>query len=144
MKRWKGLHKTLFRSKEPAAPSFNGPGAPYHQSYIHRQPGRDGGANQWAWNTLALPTFPPAGLGCPNGLDDPALPGEQVIRAGQIVPFPNPPANVIQGAVLYMLGDPGFSAGQFVLQPLTDTSPAHGFAPDYGTGSEEPGMGVAA
>lgn len=138
MKKWRWGFKTYYRAKEPAAPQFNGPGQPYHASYIHRDlPGA--GANQWAWNRLALPTYSPGGLGAPNGLTDPALRGDGgTTEAGQLLPLPDTDLifNVAQGAVLYMLGDPGTPAGQFVLQPLTNTSEAD---PAFAIGFGSPG-----
>jgi hypothetical protein len=115
-------HKTLH--KKLGASQHSGSGVPYHQAYGYRSlPGA--GANQWAWLTQLLPTYPAAGLGVPNGANDPALPEETVINGGQIVHSPSGIVmSAIQGAVLYALGDPGILTGQFVLQPLTDTSPA--------------------
>lgn len=118
-------HKTLHGDAIAFRPPQNGVGMPYHAAYSwHELPGA--GANQWSWDRLALPMYSPAGLGIPNGGRDPAELEEIVVNAGQIVHTPSmePVGAVTQGAVLYMLGDPGTPAGFFAMQPLTNTSPA--------------------
>ena len=112
---------------------FSKPGAPYHDVYQYR-PLPGAGANQYARETELLPTYPPAGLGVPNGGGDWNCPREHVINGGQIVGTPSGPVlNAVQGAPLYLLGDPGTQAGQFMLQPLTNTNPSSaafaGFGP---------------
>ena len=125
MRLMKRGHKSHRNAVGATASQFNGVGAPYHEAYTwHPLP--DSGANQWSWDRLALPTYSPGGLGCPNGLASDLIDGFQPANAGQIVFAPSsaPVANAVQGATLYMLGDPGTPAGYFVMQPLTDTSPA--------------------
>lgn len=125
-KKTKHGNKTLHYGLD--ASQHNGIGVPWHAAYGYRSlPGS--GANQWAWLTELLPTYPPAGLGIPNGAKDPAEPNDIILYGGQIVGTPSGPVlNVVQGAVLYLLGDPGTAAGQFSMQPLTDSSPA---SPDW-------------
>lgn len=139
--RFGNRNKTLSANRAPpVSPAQNGVGVPYHGAYSwHKLPGS--GANQWSWDRLALPTYSPGGLGCPNGLADPGQPDEIIVNAGQIVHSPSmePVGNVIQGAILYMLGDPGTPAGYFVLQPLTNTSPAGLYAPDMSSGESSMG-----
>lgn len=97
-----------------AGPDF-GIGVPYKRVWEHRDlPGA--GANQWAWETLALPMYTPIGAGTQNKRQFRATASNPVMVAVQgitIVPIGGAP---IQGDMI----------GQFMTQPLMDISQAEG------------------
>jgi hypothetical protein len=96
---------------EIGAAGANGFGAPYHMAWEYR-PLPGAGANQWAWETLALPMYTPIGAGTRNRR-------QQMTRGGVMV--------AVQGVVLTDLaGAPvgGTLTGQFTTQPLLDVTQA--------------------
>jgi hypothetical protein len=102
-----GSNARLDRGSFDDAIGSTGFGRSYHQAFgFRRLP--DAGALQWAWLTLTLPMYTPIGGGVPNQRCFVAMEG--------------PLAYVRQGVTIQMLGDPGILTGQFVTQPLLDTS----------------------
>jgi hypothetical protein len=85
-------------------------GAPFRFQWTYR-PLPGAGANQWAWETEALPVTTPGGAGSPN------------VRQGMMVTQPGV-GYAYQGAVAYGVGDPGSVAGQWAFQPLMDADRA--------------------
>ncbi len=89
-------------------------GAPYKQAWEYR-PLPGAGANQWAWETLALPLYTPIGSGVRQRRQ--FMTGE---RAGGVMV-------AVQGVTLAPLGGTpigGDLTGQFVTQPLLDVQQA--------------------
>jgi|SRR5579862_308950 len=99
----------------PSGPDF-GIGVPYKQVWEHRRlPGA--GANQWAWETLALPMYTPIGAGTRN------------VRQMRVVGSTGPVMVAVQGITLVSLGGApvqGDLTGEFITQPLLDMTQAEG------------------
>jgi hypothetical protein len=89
-----------------------GVGAPYHQAWEFR-PLPGAGANQWAWETLALPMYSPIGWGVRNRRQFFTNNGQSMVA--------------VQGVTLAPLGGTpieGTLTGQFVTAPLLDVTQA--------------------
>lgn len=113
MSMWRRFSKGLrgHDRHEIGAAGQSGFGAPYHQAWEFR-PLPGAGANQWAWETLALPMYTPIGAGTRNKR-------QFFTNMGTMV--------AVQGVVLTDLaGAPvgGDLTGQFVTQPLLDVTQA--------------------
>lgn len=89
-------------------------GATYHQAWEYR-PLPGAGANQWAWETLALPMYTPIGTGVRQQR-------QFRVNAGGVMV-------AVQGMTIAPLGGSpigGDLTGQFVTQPLLDIQQAEG------------------
>jgi len=84
----------------------NGFGAPYHPVFsFHPLP--EAGAMQYSWDTLCLPKYSPIGNGPGNRREFQTL-------ASSMQP--------LHGVTLTAIGSPGILTGQFVAQPLQNTT----------------------
>ncbi len=108
--RWRFKGKPPKDTVEVGAAHSAGYGAPYHQVH-ERMTLPTAGADQYRWETLALPLYTPGGMGWGQAWSTPRRATDPALLA-------------VKGVTLTTIGNPGILHGQLMTQPVLDTNEA--------------------